>query len=255
MIFNVHTHINDDQEYYEVEKLILECQFNGVKKLVVIGYDIESSLRAINLANLYEGVYAAIGIHPSEIDKSTNAIQSLSHLIENNKKIIAIGEIGLDYHWDSNPPKDRQKEAFIEQIKLAHKYNLPIIIHSRDAMGDTLEILTKYKEYYQKGIMHCYAGSVETSKELAKLGFYFSFAGPLTYKNANQLREVATAIPLDRILVETDDPYLTPVPFRGKRNQPSYVVYVAKELAKIRNLTYEEICEITYNNSMKVFDL
>ena len=254
MIFNVHTHINDDQEYFELDKILSECQKNNVKKLVVIGYDIKSSKRAIEIANKYEFVYAAVGIHPSDVNKEGNSLFELESLLT-NKKVIAVGEIGLDYHWENNPSKEIQIKWFIDQIKLANKYNLPIIIHSRDAMGDTINVLKENKQYYEKGIMHCYAGSIESSKELAKLGFYFSFAGPLTYKNADQLRSVAKEIPLDRILIETDDPYLTPTPFRGKRNEPSYVIYVAKELANIKELSYEEICDITYKNSMKVVGL
>ena len=254
MIFNVHTHINDDQEILEAKDLIQECFNNDVKKILIIGYDVKSSIKAIEIANKFEGVYAAIGIHPSDVGKEENTIEELEKIID-NEKVIAIGEIGLDYHWESNPSKEVQKEWFVKQLQFAYKYKLPIIIHSRDAMGDTLEILQKNKKYYDKGIMHCYAGSIETSKELVKLGFYFSFAGPLTYKNANQLRSVAESISLDRILIETDDPYLTPVPHRGKRNHPSYVIYVAKELANIKGVTYEEICNITYKNSMKVFDL
>ena len=255
MIFNVHTHINDDQEYENIKELIQECLDNNVNKLVVIGYDIKSSLRAIEIANKYECVYATVGIHPSDILKEGNTIEALEDLITKSNKIVAIGEIGLDYHWESNPSKEIQIEWFIKQLQVAKKYNLPIIIHSRDAMGDTVDVLKEYKDCYQKGIMHCYAGSIETSKELEKLGFYFSFAGPLTYKNANTLRNVAQNIPLDRILVETDDPYLTPTPHRGKINHPSYVIYVAKELANIKNMSYEEIQEITYKNSLKVFDL
>ena len=255
MIFNVHTHINDDQEYENIKELIQECLDNNVNKLVVIGYDIKSSLRAIEIANKYECVYAAVGIHPSDILKEGNTIEALEDLINKSNKIVAIGEIGLDYHWESNPSKEIQIEWFIKQLQVAKKYNLPIIIHSRDAMGDTVDVLKEYKDCYKKGIMHCYAGSIETSKELEKLGFYFSFAGPLTYKNANTLRNVAQSIPLDRILVETDDPYLTPTPHRGKINHPSYVIYVAEELANIKNMSYEEIQEITYKNSLKVFDL
>ena len=253
MIFNVHTHINDDQEINEAESLIKECLDNNVNKLVVIGYDVKSSKRAIELASRFENVYAAIGIHPSDVSKENNTIEDLEKLI--TSKVVAIGEIGLDYHWDNNPSKDIQIDWFIKQLELANKYKLPIIIHSRDAMQDTIDVLKNNKHLYTKGIMHCYAGSIESSKELEKLGFYFSFAGPLTYKNANQLRSVASAIPLDKILIETDDPYLTPTPFRGKINHPSYVVYVAQELAKIKNMSYDEICDITYNNSLKVFNL
>ena len=255
MIFNTHTHINDDKEYFEVDKIISECKEEKVTKLLVIAYDYKSSLRAIELANNYEGVYAAIGIHPSDITKENNTIENLEELLNKSNKIIAIGEIGLDYHWEDYPSKEVQIEWFIKQIKLANKYNLPIIIHSRDAMGDTVEVLKQNKEYYKKGIMHCYQGSIETSKELEKLGFYFSFAGPLTYKNSDKLKEVAKNIPIDKILVETDDPYLPPVPFRGKQNHPKYVTYVVTELANLRNLSYEETCEITYNNALKVFGL
>lgn len=254
MIFNVHTHLNDDSQYEEVNELINECLENNVSKLVVIGYDVKSSKRAIEIANNYEGVYAAIGIHPSDVNKENNTIEELEKLLD-SKKVIAIGEIGLDYHWESNPSKEIQIEWFIKQLQLANKYKLPIIIHSRDAMGDTIKVLKENKKYYEKGIMHCYAGSIESSVELEKLGFYFSFAGPLTYKNADQLRNVASNISLDKILIETDDPYLTPTPFRGKKNKPSYVTYVASELAKLKGLSYEEISDITYNNAMKVFNL
>lgn len=254
MIFNVHTHLNDDSQYEEVNELINECLENNVSKLVVIGYDVKSSKRAIEIANNYEGVYAAIGIHPSDVNKENNTIEELEKLLD-SKKVIAIGEIGLDYHWENNPSKEIQIEWFIKQLQLANKYKLPIIIHSRDAMGDTIKVLKENKKYYEKGIMHCYAGSIESSVELEKLGFYFSFAGPLTYKNADQLRNVASNISLDKILIETDDPYLTPTPFRGKKNKPSYVTYVANELAKLKGLSYEEISNITYNNAMKVFNL
>lgn len=254
MIFNVHTHLNDDSQYEEVKELINECLENNVNKLVVIGYDVKSSKRAIEIANNYEGVYAAIGIHPSDVNKKNNTIEELEKLLD-NKKVIAIGEIGLDYHWENNPSKEIQIEWFIKQLQLANKYKLPIIIHSRDAMGDTIKVLKENKKYYEKGIMHCYAGSIESSVELEKLGFYFSFAGPLTYKNADQLRNVASNISLDKILIETDDPYLTPTPFRGKKNKPSYVTYVASELAKLKGLSYEEISNITYKNAMKVFNL
>lgn len=254
MIFNVHTHLNDDSQYEEVKELINECLENNVNKLVVIGYDVKSSKRAIEIANNYEGVYAAIGIHPSDVNKENNTIEELEKLLD-NKKVIAIGEIGLDYHWENNPSKEIQIEWFIKQLQLANKYKLPIIIHSRDAMGDTIKVLKENKKYYEKGIMHCYAGSIESSVELEKLGFYFSFAGPLTYKNADQLRNVASNISLDKILIETDDPYLTPTPFRGKKNKPSYVTYVASELAKLKGLSYEEISDITYKNAMKVFNL
>ena len=176
MIFNTHTHINDDQQYFEVERILKECNEENVKKLVVIGYDVKSSLRAVELANTYEGVYAAVGIHPSDITKENNTIENLEELLSKSNKIVAIGEIGLDYHWENYPSKEVQIEWFIKQIKLANKYKLPIIIHSRDAMGDTVEVLKNNKEYYEKGIMHCYPGSTETSVELAKLGFYFSFA-------------------------------------------------------------------------------
>ncbi len=253
MIFNVHTHLNDESEFYRSEELIQECLNNNVNKLVVIGFDVNSSKRALELSERYESVYAAIGIHPSEVNKENNTIEELEKLI-NNKKVIAIGEIGLDYHYEDNPSKEVQKEWFIKQIKLAHKYKLPIIIHSRDAMKDTIDVLKSNKEYYEKGIMHCYSGSIESANELMKLGFYFSFAGTLTFKNAKNLKDVAINLPIDRILIETDDPYLTPTPFRGKENHPSYVVYVLEELAKIKNLSKEEVEKITYENALGVFN-
>lgn len=266
---DTHAHYNSPQ-FKKNQKEVLENLRDELQYIINLGTNMKSNTETLQLISLYDYIYGMIGFFPTDtwqleeefcpkdvnnfvFNAKDNLLVFEKQLL--NQKIVGIGEIGLDYHWEDYPSKEVQIEWFIKQIKLANKYNLPIIIHSRDAMGDTVEVLKQNKEYYKKGIMHCYQGSIETSKELEKLGFYFSFAGPLTYKNSDKLKEVAKNIPIDKILVETDDPYLPPVPFRGKQNHPKYVTYVVTELANLRNLSYEETCEITYNNALKVFDL
>jgi len=249
MLFDTHVHLND-KVYENYEKTINEALSENVVKMMVIGFDLESSKRAVEIANKYEFIYAAIGIHPSEANKDyNNDLIELEKLI--NNKVVAIGEIGLDYHYDG-VIKENQKDLFIKQIKLAKKYNLPITIHSRDACKDTVDILKEYKEYYKKGIMHCYAYSYEISKELEKLGFVFAFGGVVTYKNAREIKETAAKIDINKIILETDAPYLTPTPYRGKLNEPKYIKYVAEEIANIKGLSLKEVEDITYRNSCEI---
>ena len=195
-----------------------------------------------------------LGIHPSEAKEWTDdIITRIKKLANKNKKIVAIGEIGLDYYWDKSF-NDLQKEIFIKQIKLANELRLPIDVHDRDAHKDTFDIL---KEYNRGSIviMHCFSGSVEFAKECIKEGWYLGIGGVVTFKNAIKMKEVARAVPLEQILLETDAPYLTPVPHRGKENQPAYVKFVAEEIARIRNTTFEEIDEITTQNAKRVFNI
>jgi TatD DNase family protein len=250
MLFDTHVHLND-VSYENYQEIIQNALSNGVKKMVVVGFDLDSSKRAIEIAKEYSFVYAAIGIHPSEANKEyDNDLVELEKLICD--KVVAIGEIGLDYHYDG-VIKENQSDLFIKQIQIAKRNNLPIIIHSRDACRDTVDILKEYKDCYSKGIMHCYAYSYEIAKVLINYGFIFSFGGVVTYKNAKEVKEVVTNLDINKIILETDAPYLTPTPHRGKRNEPAYIKYVADEIALLKGLDKKDVEEITYNNACDFF--
>ena len=249
MLFDTHVHLND-QVYENYDEIIKSAQECGVDKMMVIGFDLESSKKAVKIAKEYSFIYAAIGIHPSEANKDYNKdLEELEKLICD--KVVAIGEIGLDYHYEG-VIKENQFDLFIKQLKLAKKYNLPITIHSRDACKDTVDILKEYRDCYKKGIMHCYAYSYEISKILEELGFVFAFGGVVTYKNAREIKETVSKIGIDKIILETDAPYLTPIPYRGKTNEPKYITYVAEEIANIKGLPICEVEDITYKNSCEI---
>lgn len=252
MFFNTHTHIND-LNIENVEELINNALKNNVNYLCVIGTNIADSIKAIELAHTYSNVYAVCGVHPSEL-KTFNDDFTLLENLYNDEKTVGIGEIGLDYHYlDSD--KEIQLKYFEKFLIQATKYKKPVIIHCRDAYLDTYNLLEKYHKKLDGIIMHCYSGSKEMMERFLKLGCYISFSGVVTFKNAKSVKEVASFVPLDKLLIETDDPYLTPHPFRGQKNQPAYVYYVAEEIARIKNLSVEEIAQITTNNAKKVFHL
>lgn len=252
-IIDTHCHINDEALVEEVESIIKECHVQNVDKMICVGYDLESSIKAVELANTYKEVYAAVGIHPDSADDYNEEVErSLEELARNNQKVVAIGEIGLDYYWDK-ATHDVQKRVFASQIELAQRLGLPIIVHNRDAMNDTREVTASYAPI--KGVMHCYSGSVEMAEVFIKQGFYISLAGPVTFKNAREPKEVAVSVPEDRILVETDCPYLTPHPNRGKKNYPYYVRLVAQEVANLRGVTLEEFEQIESKNVMNLFNI
>ncbi len=249
MLFDTHVHLNDPI-YDDFTTVINDAKNNNVNKMLVVGYDLESSKRAIDLAKKYSFIYAAIGIHPSEANKDYKKdLKQLEILITD--KVVAIGEIGLDYHYD-DINKENQKDLFIKQLELAKKYNLPISIHSRDACNDTYTILKEYQNCFNKGIMHCYAYSLEMAHEFIKLGLSLGIGGVVTYKNAKELKRVVENINLKHIVLETDAPYLTPTPFRGKRNEPRYVEYVAKEIAILKNINVKEIEKQTFINACEL---
>lgn len=250
MLFDTHVHLNDPS-YYDYKKIIADALKENVNKMVVIGYDLNSSKRAVEIAKEYPFIYASIGIHPSEslLDYEKDLIE-LEKLICD--KVVSIGEIGLDYHYD-NIDKVRQKDLFIKQLNLANKHKLPIVIHSRDACNDTYTILKEYKECYKKGIMHCYSYSKEMAKEFIKLDFLLGIGGVVTYKNAKELKEVVKDIDLKYLVLETDAPYLSPTPFRGKQNEPQYIKYVASELANIKEISIDEVENTTYKNACDFF--
>ena len=251
-----HAHLNDNGFISDFKEVIKRAKENGVKTILIPGWDIPSSINAISIANEFEGVYAAIGIHPENLDNlEPNYLLVLEELAK-SPKVVAIGEIGLDYHY-TKENVDKQIEVFKAQLHLARKLILPVVIHSRDCTSDMLHTL---KEFVKEvgfneriGVMHSYSGSKETMTEFLKLGLYISFSGPVTYKNAPINKENATLCPLDKILVETDSPYLTPMPNRGKRNEPSYVIYTAQEIANLKGIDIEELDKITTNNFNNLF--
>lgn len=249
---DTHCHLNDET-YEDVASVVEECRNQNIDKMICIGFDLESSKKAVELANQFDIVYAAVGIHPDDADSYDEDVEKqLEELANNNKKVVAIGEIGLDYYWDK-ASHDVQKNVFAKQIELARRVNLPIIIHNRDAFMDTYDVLNTYAPL--RGVMHCYSGSLDMAKLYMKQGLYISFAGPVTFKNAKVPKEVAKEIPLDRILVETDCPYLTPHPYRGKTNYPYYVNLVGKQVAELKEISEEELMKAEAENVKNLFGI
>lgn len=250
MLIDSHCHLLSS-EYDDVKKAINDAFKSGVDKIIVNGYDLKSSIEAVELSKEYENLYVAIGIGPENIDSITDEdIKSIKALV-NNKKVVAIGEIGLDYYW-TKENKERQIYVFEEMLKIAKESNLPVIVHNRDATKDIYELL---KEYNVKGIIHCFSGSVETAKEFIKLGFLIGIGGVVTFKNAKHLKEVVQNIPISSISLETDSPYLTPEPFRGKKNNPAYLTYIVKKIAELKGINEEEVRKVTSCNVISKFDL
>jgi TatD DNase family protein len=254
MLFDTHVHLNAAQYNEDLQEVIDRALEAGVTHQVVVGFDRETITRALELVEQYEFLYAAIGWHPVDaIDMTDEDLKWIEELAA-HPKVVALGEMGLDYYWDKSP-KDIQKEVFRKQIRLAKKVKLPIIIHNRDATQDIVDILKEEGASEVGGIMHCFSGSVEIAKECIEMNFYISLGGPVTFKNAKTPKEVAKEISLDQLLVETDCPYLTPHPFRGKRNEPSYVKLVAEEIASQKEITFEEVAARTTENAKKLFKI
>lgn len=252
MLIDSHAHIDDERFDKDRDKLIESLKKDDIDLIINVGADLQSSIKSVSLSEDYENIYAAVGVHPhsaKEMDDST--IEVLKSLA-NREKVVAIGEIGLDFYYD-NSPRNIQRQRFVEQLNLAKKVDLPVIIHSRDAAGETFDILKEAQDGNLEGVLHCYSGSVEMALEYIKLGFYISLAGPVTFKNARVPKEVAKAVPLDRLLIETDSPYLTPEPYRGKRNEPLYVRHVAGTIAELRGIPFEEVANRTSENTKKLF--
>jgi len=282
-LFDSHAHYNDEKFDEDREEILKQIYKNGVTKVVCAGYNFLASKQAIEIAEKHDFVYATVGISPndicsSEILEKNNTLEEKSSTDKNNadinnisfkdefekkleeikklakhEKVVAIGEIGLDYYWNKDN-KENQKYAFIKQIKLANELNLPIVIHTREAVYDTLENL-KNVNVNKKGIFHCCPLNLDLIKEGLKLGFYISFAGPITFKNSKNAEEAIKAVPLDKILIETDSPYLAPEPKRGTRNNSSNVKYIAEKIAEVKEISTEEVAKITYDNAKKIFNL
>lgn len=249
-IINTHSHVNMLKEHNIDEAINNAKQENIIT--IVPSSTTEDIFEVDKFIQKYNDVYGYVGVYPEEARNfSEKTLSDMENIVKNNNKIIGVGEIGLDYYWDKSF-KENQKEVFIKQIEFANEMNLPINVHSREAHQDTLEILKKYNKN-SIAIMHCFSGSIEFAKECIKEGIYIALGGVVTFKNAQKAKEVATNIPLEYLLLETDDPYLAPTPFRGKENQPLYVKYVAEEIAKLRNLPTQEVTQITTQNALKIF--
>ncbi len=252
MLVDTHVHLNAEQYEEDVEEVIERAREAGVGKMIVVGFDTETIERAMELVERYDFLYAVIGWHPVDAIDCTEENLAWIESLTKHPKVVGIGETGLDYHWDKSP-KDVQIELFRKQIRLAKKLNLPIIIHNRDATADVVRILEEEEAHTVGGIMHCFSGSVEIARQCIEMNFMISLGGPVTFKNAKMPKKVATEIELEHLLVETDAPYLTPHPHRGKRNEPFYVTLVAEEIAKLKEITYEEVAEQTTANALKLF--
>lgn len=253
MIFDSHAHYDSEQFNEDRNELLLSMEENGVGTIVNSAASWDSVTEVVELAHKYPFVYAAVGMHPDEVgDLNDERFEYLKSQCQKDK-VVAVGEIGLDYYWD-NESHDVQKKWFIKQLELARELDLPVIIHSRDAAADTLEIM---KEYGQglRGVIHCFSYSIELAREYVKMGYYIGIGGVVTFKNGRKLKEIAAEIPLERILLETDCPYLAPVPFRGKRNCSVYISYVAQEIANLKGISYEEVVAQTEKNGKELFQI
>jgi TatD DNase family protein len=254
LIFETHAHLQDRKLRGNVEQVLERARQAGVDKVVCVGYDLPSSEEAVSLARKFSQVYAAVGVHPHDAKTLTPEVLDKLKNLAADAKVVAIGEIGLDFYRDLSP-RDLQKQAFIDQIKLAQKLGKPIIIHDREANQPVFDLVKQYKAGQNMGIMHCYSGNLPLAIEYIKLGFYISLAGPLTYKNARRPQEIASKVQLNRLLVETDCPYLTPEPLRGKVNEPANIKYVVEKMAEVRNQSPEEAAYLTARNAHQVFGL
>lgn len=253
MLFDTHAHYDDEAFDADRDALLTALPDCGVGLVIDPGCDLTSSRRAVELAAAYPHVYAAVGIHPENCGGCTDDDLAALRPLAQQPKVVAIGEIGLDYYWPENPPHDFQQQVFRAQLELAQELDLPVIVHDREAHGDSLAIVKEYPAL--RGVFHCYSGSVEMARELLALGWYLGFDGPVTYKNARKTVEVAEMVPLDRILIETDSPYMSPVPLRGKRNDSRNVFYIAEKLAQIKGMTTEEMARLTMENGKSLFGI
>lgn len=254
MIFDTHAHYDDEAFDDDREELLSHMRQKGIEYIVNVGSDIESIRKTLELTEQYPFVYGAAGVHPSETAELTSKDMEWIRETAGREKIVAIGEIGLDYYWPE-PDREVQKKWFKEQLRLAEETGLPVIIHSRDAAADTLEILKEWDAYKTKGVIHCFSYTWETAREYLDMDYYFGIGGVLTFKNAKKLKEAVMHIPMEKILLETDCPYLAPEPYRGKRNQSEYIFYVAEQLAELKKISREEVLEITRNNAKKFYEI
>ena len=251
MLFDTHVHLNSKMYKKDLKEVIERALEVGVTKMAVVGFDAQSNLQAIKLAEKNECIYAVVGIHPSDARSATE--DSWKTLREQLKqpKVVALGECGFDYYHDTSF-NDIQREVFKRQLEIAKELDMPIVIHMRDSVNDTYEMLRDEGKGLS-GVLHCYSGDLKMMHKFLDLGFYIGLDGPVTFKNAHSVHEIAKAVPMDRLVIETDAPYLTPTPYRGKRNEPAYLSYVAEKIAQLRGMSYEEVCRITTENGLKMY--
>lgn len=254
LLIDSHVHLNDELLFPRASDVIKNAMAEGVGVFVCIGYDRFFSERAIALAHQYPNIYAAIGFHPEGAHKVVESDYEWLREAAKDERVVAIGEIGLDYYWDKNHI-EAQKEVFKRQIEIANELRLPIAVHLREALFDTLNLIKKHKRPDLKGVMHCYSGSAQAMLDFLALNMYISLAGPVTFKNARVPKEVAAQVPIERLLIETDSPYLAPHPYRGKPNEPKYLRHIAEEIASIKGISYEEVAEATSLNARNLFGL
>ena len=255
-LIDTHCHLNDEKFSDDLNEVIARAENDGVKQIINFGATLEDSAQAVELAEKFSFMYAGVGIHPSEIENfdENKSVEKIVELAE-NKKVIAIGEIGLDYYWEKDSAvRLAQQKTFIQQLDIARQLNLPVCIHERDAHGDALKIL-KSEGKNLRGVLHCYSGSLEMAREVWKLGWLIGIDGPITFKNSAKLPEIVKAAPREMILLETDAPYLAPMPNRGKRNEPSYLLDIAKKVAELRGETLEEVADYTTANAKNLYRL
>jgi len=254
MFIDTHCHLEDENFSEDRAEVLERAKKSGIEKIINFGSTLQSSIKIVELAENFPELYGGIGIHPEEIDEFNEKTCAKLAELAKNKKVVAIGEIGLDYHWEKDSERRLiQQKIFIEQLDLARQLNLPVCVHNRDAHGDTLKILQAEGKNL-RGVLHCYSGSVEMSREIFKMGWFIGVDGPLTFKNSAKLPEVVKNAPRDMILIETDAPYLAPVPFRGKRNEPALLIEIAKKIAEIRGETLEEVAAYTTANAFNLYN-
>jgi TatD DNase family protein len=254
MLIDSHCHIDDTRFDADREVMMTRARAEGIEHFVTIGCDLETSRAAVALAEGHPFVSATVGVHPHEVKLIQEPWYDQLRLLARSVRVVAYGEIGLDYHYDHSP-RDVQRIRFREQIQLARELKLPIVIHTREAQEDTIMILKEEKASELGGVFHCFSGDAWLAKDALDLGFYLSFSGVITFQNAVMLREIVKTVPLDRILVETDSPYLTPAPYRGKRNEPAYVRQVAEKIAEIHGVGVEKVGEVTSENTRRIFHI
>lgn len=253
-IFETHAHYEDVKFDSDREALLASLPKQNIEYVINVGSNLETTKRSIELAKQYDYIFAAVGVHPSDVEELDESSYDVLEKAAKFEKTVAIGEIGLDYYWDKElGVQEKQREWFKRQMLLAKEHNLPVIIHSRDAAEDTMRVMKEIKAEEIPGVIHCYSYSVEMAKEFIKMGYYIGIGGVVTFKNAKKLKEVAAEIPLERILLETDCPYMAPEPHRGERNSSLYIPYVVEKLAEIRNISKEEIISTTNQNARKLF--
>ncbi|MFW6318704.1 MAG: TatD family hydrolase [Bacillota bacterium] len=252
MYIDSHVHLNSDVLYENLDFYVKKAQQQNVSHMIVIGFDGQTNKRAIEIAKNYPNIYATVGYHPTEAKSVTNDDFELLKTYLKQDKVVAIGECGFDFYWDEDHEAE-QRYVFRTQIELAKEFDVPLIIHMREATEKTFKLLEAYAPI--KGIMHCYSGSAEMAERFLELGLHISLGGPVTFKNAKTPKEVARMVPLDKLLIETDAPYLTPHPYRGKQNDSSYIPLIAKEIARIKSLSVEKIAQATTYNALKLFNI